>query len=150
MEKQREFFKLLRYSNELKKNKESLYERDYEAFKLLLEVSVAIENNYHYSEKQEYVELANNFLADQINSDDFSYSFMAIYEGINKKIAKMKRIESVELANFLKPNRPKLGRLLARIYGSCDSFSPNPEIAMANEKELKDCAQILLLKLQEE
>ena len=53
MEKQREFFKLLRYSNELKKNKESLYERDYEAFKLLLEVSVAIENNYHYSEKQE-------------------------------------------------------------------------------------------------
>jgi hypothetical protein len=64
----------------------------------------------------------------------------------------MKRTESLELANFLNPSRPELGDLLARIYGSCDSFSPDPEvdIAMSDEKELKDCAQILLFKLQEE
>jgi hypothetical protein len=76
---------------------------------------------------------------------------MAIYEGISRKLGQMKRTESLELANFLKPSRPELGDLLARIYGSCDSFSPDPEdIAMSDEKELKDCAQILLLKLQEE
>jgi hypothetical protein len=64
----------------------------------------------------------------------------------------MKKDESLELANFLKPSRPEFGDLLPRIYGSCDSFSPDPEveIAMADEKELKDCAQILLVKLQEE
>lgn len=60
----------------------------------------------------------------------------------------MKRTESLELANFLKPSRPELGDLLARIYGSCESFSLDPEIAMSDEKELKDCAQILLFKLQ--
>jgi hypothetical protein len=64
----------------------------------------------------------------------------------------MKKDESLELANFLKPSRPELGDLLARIYGSCDSYSPDPEveIAMSDEKELKDYAQILLFKLQEE
>ena len=152
MNEQQKFFKLLKYSNELKKNKKSLRKKDFEAFNVLLNFSVTIENNLHYSEKQEYIELAKNFLADQITADDFSYSFMAIYEGISRKLGQMKRNESLELANFLKPSRPELGDLLARIYGSCDSFSPDPEvdIAMSDEKELKDCAQILLLKLQEE
>ena len=144
------FFKLLKYSNELKKNKKSLRKKDFEAFNLLLNFSVTIENNLHYSKKQEYIELAKDFLADQITADDFSYSFMATYEGISRELGQMKRTESLELANFLKPSRPELGDLLARIYGSCDSFSPDPEIAMSDKKELKDCAQILLFKLQEE
>ena len=84
------------------------------------------------------------------NADDYSYSFMTIYEGITLELGQMKRTESLELANFLKPSRPKLGHLLARIYGSCDSFSLDPEIPMSDEKKLKDCAQILLFKLQEE
>ena len=123
---------------------------DPEAFDVFLDFLVRIERNLHYLEKQEYINLAKDFLDDQITADDFSYSFMAIYGGIGQKLGQMKRAESVELANFLEPSRPELGDLLARIYGSCDSFSPDPEIAMSDEKELKDCAQILLLKLQEE
>ena len=148
MNEQQNFFKLLKYSNELKKNKKSLRKKDSEAFNLLLDFSVTIENNLHYSEKKEYIKLANNFLADQITADDFSYSFMGIYEGISRKLGQMKRTESLELANFLKPSRPELGDLFARIYGSCDSFSPDPDITMADEQELKDCAQILLVELQ--
>ena len=150
MNEQQNFFKLLKYSNELKKNKKSLRKKDSEAFNLLLNFSVTIENNLHYSEKQEYINLAKDFLDDQITADDFSYSFMAIYGGIRQKLGQMQRAESVELANFLEPSRPELGDLLAPIYGSCDSYSPDPEIAMSNEKELKDCAQILLFKLQKE
>ena len=150
MNDQQNFFKLLKYSNELKRNNKYLDKEDSEAFNLLLNFSVTIENNLHYSEKQEYIELAKDFLADQITADDFSYSFMAIYEGITRKLGQMKRTESLELANFLKPSRLELGKLLALIYGSCDSFSPDPEITMSDEKELKDCAQILLFKLQEE
>ena len=150
MNDQQNFFKLLKYSNELKINNKYLDKEDPEAFDTLLKFLVRIEDNLHYSEKQEYIELAKDFLADQITADDFSYSFLAIYEGIGKKLGQMKRKESLELVNFLKSSRPELGRLLARIYGSCDSFSPDPEIAMSDEKELKDCAQILLLKLQEE
>jgi len=111
---------------------------------------VTIEDNLNYSEKQEYIELAKDFLADQITADDFSYAFIGIYEEIGRKLGQMKKDKSLELANFLKPGRPELGDLLARIYGSCDSFSLEVDIAMSDEKELKDCAQILLLKLQEE
>ena len=152
MNEEQKFFKLLKYSNELRKNKKSLLKKDPEVFDVFLHFLVRIERNLHYSEKQEYIELARDFLTDQITADDFSYSFMAIYGGIGQKLGQMKRAESLELANFLNPSRPELGDLLARIYGSCDSYSPDPEveIAMADEKELKDCAQILLVKLQEE
>ena len=151
MNEQQNFFKLLEYSNELKKNNKYLGTEDPEAFDTLLKFFVRIEDNLHYSEKQEYIELAKEFLADQISADDFSYSFMAIYEGINKKLNQMKIKESLELADFLK-SRLKLGPLLVKTYDSCDSFSPDPEvyIATADEKELKDNAEMLLLELQEE
>lgn len=149
MEKQ-EFFELLAYSNILEKNNKSLMKENPEKFSILLHFSAIIETNLYFLEKKEFIELADDFLNGQITAEDFSYSFMAIYEGINRKLGQMKRTESLELANFLKPSRPELGDLLARIYGSCDSFSPDPEIAMSDEKELKDCAQILLLTLQEE
>lgn len=146
-----DFFKLLTYSNELRKNKKFLQKENPEAFKVLFDFLVTIEENLHYSEKHEYIKLAKNFLDDQITADDFSYSFMAIYEGINQKLGQMERDESLDLANFLgKTRRRELGRLLARIYGSCDSFSLNPDFTMSDEKELKNCAQILLLKLQED
>jgi len=152
MNDQQNFFKLLKCSNELKKNNKYLDKEDPEAFDTLLKFLVRIEDNLHYSEKQEYIELAKDFLADQITADDFSYSFMAIYEGIGETLGQMKIKESLELTNFLKSSRPELGELLARIYGSCDSYSPDPEveIAMSDEKELKGFAQSLLLKLQEE
>ncbi len=151
MNEQQKFFKLLKYSNTLKKKEKSLRKEDSEAFNVLLNFPATIENNLHYSEKEEYIELAKNFLADQITPDDFSYSFMAIYEGISRKLGQMERNESLELANFLKPSRPELGRLLAHIYGSCDNFNPDDEIdiAISNEKELKDYAKSLLLKLEE-
>ena len=123
---------------------------DSEVFDVFLKFLVRIERNLHYLEKQEYINVAKAFLNDQITADDFSSSFMAIYGGINQKLGQMERAESIELTNFLEPDRTELGELLARIYGSCDSFSPDPDIAMSDEKELKDCAQILLLKLQEE
>ena len=151
MNEQQKFFKLLKYSNELKKNKKSLRKKDFEAFNVLLDFSVIIANNFHYSEKHEYINLAKDFLADQITADDFSYAFIGIYEGIGEELNQMEIEESLELANFInKTDRYELGRLLARIYGSCDSFSPDPEVAMSDEKELKDYAQILLFKLQEE
>jgi hypothetical protein len=150
MNDQQNFFKLLKYSNELKINNKYLDKEDPEAFDTLLKFLVRIEDNFHYSEKHEYINLAKDFLADQITADDFSYSFMAIYEGIGEKLGQMEIKESLELVNFLKSSQPELGDLLARICGSCDSFSPDPDITMADEQELKDCAQILLVELQKE
>ena len=150
MNDQQKFFKLLEYSNGLKIRNKYLNKEDPEAFDILLKFLEKIEDNLHYSEKQEYIELAKDFLADKITADDFSYSFLAIYEGISKKLRQMERKESLELVNFLKSSRPQLGKLLAQIYGSCDSFSLDPDIAMVDEQELKYYAQILLVELQKE
>ena len=151
MNDQQNFFKLLKYSNKLKRNNKYLSKQDPEAFDTLLKFLVIIADNFHYSEKHEYINLAKDFLADQITADDFSYAFIGIYEGIGEELNQMKIEESLELANFInKTDRYGLNRLLARIYGSCDSFSPDPEVAMSDEKELKDYAQILLFELQEE
>ena len=144
-----DFFKLLAESNALKKNKKRLEKENPKAFDVYHDFLVTIEEKLHYSEKDEYINLAKDFLADQITTDDFSYSFMAIYEGITRKLRQMVKDESLELANYLGTSRRELGRLLARIYGSCDSFSLDPDIAMSDEKELKAYAQILLLQLQE-
>ena len=78
---------------------------DPKAFDILLNFRVRIEDNSHYSEKQEYIQLLNEFLADQISADDFLYSFLAIYEGINNKLRQMEINESLELGDFLKSSR---------------------------------------------
>ena len=105
MEDRQKFFRLLKYSNKLKQNKKSLRKKDSQAFDMFLQFLVTIEENLNYSEKQTYIELAEDFLADQISADDFSYAFMGIYEGITRKLAKMEEEESLELGNFLKSSR---------------------------------------------
>jgi len=114
---------------------------------MLLDSLETIRNNFHFSERQEYIDLAKDFLADQITADDFSLAFMSTYEGIGGEVAQMEKDESLELTNFLKTNQSELDgldSLLSQICGTCDYFGH----VIYDEKELKDCAQILLLKLQ--
>lgn len=150
MNDSQKFFQLLKYSNELKKQNKSLENIDYQAFRELLHILAIIETNFHHLERKQYIELIKDLFTGEISVDDFSYSFIAIYEGINNKLSQMSRNESLELENFLAPDRDALGRLLARMYGCCDSFSLDPEISMCDETEVIACAQSLLLKLQEE
>ena len=114
MNEQQKFFKLLKYSNELKKNKKSLLKEDPEAFDMLLHFLVRIERNLHYSEKQEYIELARDFLTDQITADDFSYSFMAIYGGIGQKLGQMKRADFYSSCSVN-------SKIWAQSFNSCSS-----------------------------
>ncbi len=153
---EKKFFSLLRQLNELE-NTETLTliagripSLDPEESDMLLDSLETIRNNFHFSERQEYIDLAKDFLADQITADDFSSDFMSIYKGIDQEIAQMEKDESLELTNFLKTSQLtskltiELTDLLSQIYGTCDFFGH----VIFDEKELKDCAQILLLKLQ--
>ena len=153
---EKKFFSLLRQLNELE-NIETLTliagripSLDPEESDMLLDSLETIRNNFHFSERQEYIDLAKDFLADQITADDFSSDFMSIYKGIDREVDQMEKDESLELTNFLKTNQLtskltiELTDLLLQIYGTCDFFGH----VIFDEKELKDCAQILLLKLQ--
>lgn len=151
---EKKFFSLLRQLNELEKNKNTetpilnragrIPSLDSEASDMLLDSMLTIRNNFHFSERREYIDLAKDFLADQITADDFSSDFMSIYKGIDREVDQMEKDESLELTNFLKTSQPELNDLLLQIYGTCDAFGH----IISDEKELKDCAQILLLKLQ--
>ena len=150
---EKKFFSLLSQLNELKKNKKAetpiliagrIPSFDPEASDMLFDSMNTIRNNFHFSERQEYIDLAKDFLADQITADDFSYSFIGIYDGIEQKVAQMEKDESLELTNFLKTSQFELNDLLSKTYGTCDFFGHG----ISDEKELEDCAQILLLKLQ--
>ena len=150
---EKKFFSLLSQLNELKKNKKAetpiliagrIPSFDPEASDMLFDSMNTIRNNFHFSERQEYIDLAKDFLADQITADDFSSDFISIYKGIDQEIAQMEKDESLELTNFLKTSQFELNDLLSQIYSTCDFFGH----VIFDEKELKDYAQILLLKLQ--
>lgn len=148
MNEEEKFFKLLRYSNELNKKNQFLFKQDPETHYLLLTFLSKIENNLHFLEKQEYIGIASDLLNSTITAENFADSFIGIYEGINKKLSEMKKTESLELANFIKPDRSELGNVLAKVYGSCDVFSLDTDIALSDETELKECAQLLIKELQ--
>jgi len=162
---EKKFFRLLRQYNEMEKNPETpilIADRipclEPEESDILLDsinfryflrnVNRTIEDNFHFSEREEYINLAKDFLADQMTADDFSGAFIGTYKGIDEEFAQMIKDESLELVNFLKPQPLvldiELGDLLLKTYGTCDSFGH----LIFDEKELRDCAQILLLKLQ--
>ena len=148
---EKKFFSLLRPLNELEKNTETptliagrIPSLDPEESDMLLDSMETSRNNFHFSERQEYIDLAKDFLADQITADDFSFSFIGIYDGIEQEVAQMEKDESLELTNFLKTSQFELTDLLLQIYSTCDYFGH----VIFDEKELKDCAQTLLLKLQ--
>ena len=162
---EKKFFRLLRQYNEMEKNpetpiliagripclepEESDILLDSINFRYFLRnVIRTIEDNFHFSEREEYINLAKDFLADQMTADDFSGAFIGTYKGIDEEVAQMIKDESLELVNFLKPQPLvldiELGDLLLKTYGTCDSFGH----LIFDEKELRDCAQILLLKLQ--
>ena len=153
---EKKFFSLLRQLNELENTETPtliagrIPSLDPEESDMLSDSLETIRNNFHFSERQEYIDLAKDFLADQITADDFSSDFISIYKGIDQEIAQMEKDESLELTNFLKTSQLtskltiELTDLLLQIYGTCDFFGH----VIFDEKELKDCAQILLLKLQ--
>ena len=150
---EKKFYSLLRQFNEFQKNKNAetppliagrIPSFNSEESDMLLASMETIRNNFHFSERREYTDLAKDFLADQITADDFSFSFISIYDGIEQEVAQMEIDESLELTNFLKTSQFELTDLLLQIYSTCDYFGH----VIFDEKELKDCAQTLLLKLQ--
>jgi hypothetical protein len=148
--KHKDFLNLLKYSNKLERKNQSLQKINFELFKDFLHFLATIETNIQYFERQEYIELISDFLANQITADEFSCYFMRTYEGINKKLVKMEHDESLELVNFLEPNRPNLGELLAKLYGYCNDFGLESEQIFSDEEGLKHLAKLLLFELQKE
>jgi hypothetical protein len=149
-----EFFKLLKCSNELIKNKKSLFKEYPEKSKKLSQFLIRIEENLHLRQKNKYIELMEIFLTNQINAEDFSFYFIAEYDNINQDLREMKRNfeqKFDELSNLLlenKNNEYKIGMSLMAMYDQCDSFDPNSNSSVTYEENLRNSAKMLLSELK--
>lgn len=149
-----EFFKLLKCSNELIKNKKSLFKEYPEKSKQLLQFLVRIEENLHLRQKNEYIELMEIFLTNKISAEDFSFYFIAKYDNINQDLREMERNfdqKFDELSNLLlenKNNQYKIGISLMAMYDQCDSFDPNSNLLVTYEANLRNSAEMLLSELK--
>ena len=150
-----EFFKLLKCSNELIKNKKSLFKEYPEKSKKLSQFLIRIEENLHLRQKNKYIELMEIFLTNQINAEDFSFYFIAKYDNINQTLRKMKQDfekKFDELSNLLIENKNKkdqIGKFLMSMYDYCDDFNPNSNSSITDEVNLRNYAKILLSELKQ-
>jgi hypothetical protein len=152
--KNQEFFKLLKCSDELIKNKKSLFKEYPEKSTKLSQFLIRIEENLHLRQKNKYIELMEIFLTNQINAEDFSFYFIAKYDNINQDLREMKRNfeqKFDELSNLLlenKNNEDKIGISLMALYDLCDGFDPNSNLSVTYEENLRNSAKRLLSELK--
>ena len=155
MNNEQEFFKLLKYSNELRKNNKSLFKENSEKSRKLSRFLIIIEENLHLRQKDKYIELMETFLKNKINAEDFSFYFIAKYDNINQTLRKMKQDfekKFDELSNLLIENKNKkdqIGTFLMSMYDYCDDFNPNSNSSITDEVNLRNYAKILLSELKQ-
>jgi hypothetical protein len=149
-----EFFKLLKYSNELRKNNKSLFKENPEKSRKLSRFLIIIEENLHLRQKDKYIELMEIFLNNKIDAEDFSFCFIAKYDNINQTLREMKQDfekKFDELSNLLIKNKNKkyqIGMSLMSMYDQCDDFDPNSNSSITDEANLRNYAKILLSELK--
>ena len=149
-----EFFKLLKYSNELRKNNESLFKENPEKSRKLSRFLIIIEENLHLRQKDKYIELMEIFLNNKIDAEDFSFCFIAKYDNINQTLREMKQDfekKFDELSNLLIENKNKkyqIGMSLMSMYDHCDDFDPNSNSSITDEANLRNSAKMLLSELK--
>ena len=149
-----EFFKLLKYSNELRKNNKYLFKENPEKSRKLSGFLIIIEENLHLRQKDKYIELIEIFLNNNIDAEDFSFCFIAKYDTINQTLREMKQDFEKrfhELSNFLIENKNKkyqIGMSFMSMYDHCDDFDPNYNSSITDEENLRNYAKILLSELK--
>jgi hypothetical protein len=152
--KDQEFFKLLKYSNKLRKNNKSLFKENPEKSRKLSRFLIIIEENFHLRQKDKYIELMQIFLNNNIGAEDFSFCFIAKYDNINQTLREMKQDfekKFDELSNLLIENKNKkcqIGMSLMSMYDYCDDFDPNSNSSITDEENLRNYAIILLSELK--
>ena len=149
-----EFFKLLKYSNELRKNNKSLFKENPEKSRKLSRFLIIIEENLHLRQKDKYIELMEIFLNNNIDAEDFSFCFISKYDNINQTLREMKQDfekKFDELSNLLIENKNKkyqIGMSLMSMYDHCDDFDPNSNSSITDEANLRNSAKMLLSELK--
>ncbi len=147
-----EYIKLLNYQQELKKQKKSLSSQDPIKYTKLLNYSVMISDYLHWSQKNEYLQLINDFLNFKIDGTEFDNKFSKMVAVIEKKSMLLRK--NYEELRCIEPSSMSIGFGIgiSEIYLCCTEFysdfnedEDRTEMPFAKtEEQLRDAVKSLL------
>jgi hypothetical protein len=127
------YVELLEYDDLLRKQNKFLKDENKLKYLELQNYSLQINEYLHWSEKDEYLQLIEDFLSFKINGQNFESKFSNMVEAIEKKCRFLSK--NHERLKNIKPSGIsfEFAKWVSEIYLCCDEFYPD-----FDEKDLPD------------
>jgi len=128
-----EYVKLLKYDDLLRKQNKFLEDENKLKYLEFRKYSLQINEHLHWSQKDQYLQLIEDFLSFKINGKKFESKFSSMVEAIEKKCLLLAK--NYEMLKNIKPSAISFGfgKWVSEIYLCCDEFYPD-----FDEKDLLD------------
>jgi len=149
-----EHIRLLNYEHELEKQNKSLIKYDPIKYANLLKYRLIISEYFHWSQKNEYLELIKKFLNFEINGKEFDEKFSKMVTEIEKRSKPLP--QNYEELRCVEPDPRSVGfgEGISEIYLCCNEFyeyydlSKGENPALKTEEQLRDAVTNLLPEIQ--
>ena len=150
----REHIQFLQYQEELKKQKKALRTHDPIKYSKLRKYSRIINEYLHWSHKNDYLQLIENFLNFKIDGKEFDKKFSKMVRVIEKKCRLL--FQNYEELKNIEPNPRSVGfaEWISEIYLCCEEFykdydlSKGEDPALKTEEQLRDAVRSLFPEIQ--
>ena len=139
------YIELLKYEDSLRKQNKFLENENKLKYLELKNYSLQINEDLHWSQKNEYLQLIEDFLSFKINGEKFESKFCSIVEAIEKECLLLTK--NYERLKTIEPNPIsfEFAKWISEIYLCCDEFYPDfdekdpPDFPFAkNEEQFRD------------
>lgn len=151
-----EYIELLNYQQALKKQNKSLRTQDPIKYSKLRKYSARISEYFHWSQKNEYLQLIKDFLNFKIDGKEFDNKFSKMVTVIEKKSRLLSK--NYEELKRIEPSSMSLGfgTWISEIYLCCNEFysdfneeEDRTQIPFAKtEEQLRDAVKSLFPEIQ--
>jgi len=149
-----EHIELLIYEHQLMRQKKSLLKEDPIKHSQLMFYSARIQDHFHWSHRDKYLQLITSFLTSRISGKEFDEKFLKIVNEIGAECRLFcQNYEELKLIE-LNPKSYGCGNWISDIYWCCDEFyeyyNPDEEYdpVLKTEEQLRDAVASLLPEIQ--
>ena len=151
----KKYIELLKYDDFLRKQNKKLEDEDKLKYLELKNYSLQVNEYLHWSHKEQYVQLIEDFLNFKINGETFESEFSKMVEAIEKKCLLLTK--NYELVKNIKPSSIsfEFAKWISEIYLCCDEFYPDfdpkdpPDFTFAkNEEDFRNAVADIFPQIQ--
>ena len=149
------YVELLKYDDSLRKQNKFLKDENKLKYLELKNYSLQINEHLHWSQKDEYLQLIEDFLSFKINGKTFESKFCSMVEAIEKKCRLLTK--NYEMLKNIKPSSIsfEFAKWISEIYLCCDEFYPDfdekdpPDFPFAkNEEDFRNAVADIFPQIQ--